>query len=91
METVIYITINRRCYRECADCDLYLNVGEKGKSSAGKALHYKGTLFHRIISGFMIQGGDIIYGDGRGYDSIYDGTFPDENFKIKHSHAGILL
>lgn len=38
----------------------------------------------------MVQGGDIIHGDGRGSESIYDGTFADENFKIKHSHAGIL-
>lgn len=85
---MIYISTNGKYYGECADCDLLLNVGKKGKSAAGKALRYKGTPFHRIISGFVIQGGDIIYGDGRGYDSIYDGTFPDENFKIKHSHAG---
>jgi len=36
----------------------------------------------------MIQGGDIVYGDGRGSNSIYGSIFPDENFKIKHSHAG---
>ncbi|KAG5030384.1 hypothetical protein JHK82_013992 [Glycine max] len=40
--------------------------------------------------GFMIQGGDIVHHDGRGYESIYGGTFPDENFKIKHSHAGVV-
>ncbi|XP_039128663.1 peptidyl-prolyl cis-trans isomerase CYP21-1 isoform X2 [Dioscorea cayenensis subsp. rotundata] len=74
---------------------LYGNVvpktaGEKGKGSSGKNLHYKGIPFHRIISGFMIQGGDIIRKDGKGKVSIYGGTFPDENFIVKHSHAGIV-
>jgi cyclophilin family peptidyl-prolyl cis-trans isomerase len=68
---------------------LTLNSGEKGKGPSGKKLHYKGTPFHRIVSGFMIQGGDIVYGDGRGFESIYGGTFPDENFKIKNAHAGL--
>ncbi|KAG9456500.1 hypothetical protein H6P81_001008 [Aristolochia fimbriata] len=67
-----------------------LCTGEKGMGHNGKKLHYKGTPFHRIISGFVIQGGDIINGDGRGSESIYGGTFPDENFKIKHSHAGVV-
>jgi len=67
-----------------------LCTGEKGKGPNGQNLHYKGTKFHRIISGFMIQGGDITYGDGRGIDSIHGGTFPDENFIVKHSHAGIV-
>ncbi|GMN48709.1 hypothetical protein TIFTF001_017881 [Ficus carica] len=67
-----------------------LCTGEKGKGANGKKLHYKGTPLHRIISGFVIQGGDIVYGDGRGYESIYGGTFPDENFRIKHSQAGVV-
>ncbi|GFS29656.1 cyclophilin-like peptidyl-prolyl cis-trans isomerase family protein [Actinidia rufa] len=67
-----------------------LCTGELGKSASGKALRYKGTPFHRIIPGFMIQGGDIIYGDGKGSESVYGGTFPDENFKIKHSHPGVV-
>uniref|UniRef100_A0A5B7C5B5 Peptidyl-prolyl cis-trans isomerase n=1 Tax=Davidia involucrata TaxID=16924 RepID=A0A5B7C5B5_DAVIN len=67
-----------------------LCTGEMGKGASGKALHYKGTPFHRIIPGFMIQGGDIVYGNGRGNESIYGGTFPDENFKIKNSHAGVV-
>lgn len=64
-------------------------VGEKGKSPKGIKLHYKGIPFHRIISGFVIQGGDIVRRDGSGYESIYGGTFADENFKIKQSHAGL--
>lgn len=81
------------CYYQYADYNLLpLNIGEKGKGAHGKKLHYKGTPFHRIVSGFVIQGGDIVHGDGRGFVSIYaGGTFPDENFKIKHSHAGHLL
>ncbi|KAM0013536.1 putative peptidylprolyl isomerase [Helianthus debilis subsp. tardiflorus] len=67
-----------------------LCTGELGKSKSGKLLHYKGTPFHRIIPGFMIQGGDIVHGDGRGNESIYGGTFRDENFKIKQSHPGMV-
>lgn len=67
-----------------------LCTGEKGKGSSGKRLHYKGTTFHRIIPGFMIQGGDITHANGKGGESIYGSMFPDENFKLKHSSAGIV-
>ncbi|KAG6386399.1 peptidyl-prolyl cis-trans isomerase CYP21-1-like [Salvia hispanica] len=67
-----------------------LCTGEMGKAPNGKVLHYKGTPFHRIIPGFMIQGGDIVSGDGKGNQSIYGGTFRDENFKLKHSHPGVV-
>ncbi|KAL9238385.1 hypothetical protein vseg_012815 [Gypsophila vaccaria] len=67
-----------------------LCTGEKGKGSSGKPLHYKKTPFHRIIPGFMVQGGDIVHGDGKGGESIYGGTFRDENFKINHWRAGVV-
>lgn len=41
------------------------NTGEKGIGKAGKALHFKGVPFHRIIPGFMCQGGDITSGNVR--------------------------
>nr|XP_025882140.1 peptidyl-prolyl cis-trans isomerase CYP20-1 isoform X1 [Oryza sativa Japonica Group] len=65
-------------------------TGEKGLGKSGKPLSYKGTPFHRIIPGFMIQGGDTVSGNGTGCDSIYGGMFPDENFKINHSAPGLL-
>ncbi|EMS48237.1 Peptidyl-prolyl cis-trans isomerase CYP19-4 [Triticum urartu] len=67
-----------------------LCTGEKGDGPKGKPLHYKGTPFHRIIPGFMIQGGDIVRGDGKASESIYGGTFPDENFSVKHTHPGVV-
>ncbi|KAF0923620.1 hypothetical protein E2562_006606 [Oryza meyeriana var. granulata] len=60
-------------------------AGEKGVGKSGKPLYYKGTTFHRIIPGFMIQGGDTANGNGTGCDSTYGSIFPDENFKINHS------
>lgn len=67
-----------------------LCVGGNGKASSGHEIHFKGVKFHRIIPGFMIQGGDFTKGNGTGGQSIYGAKFNDENFQLKHSEPGIL-
>lgn len=46
--------------------------------------YYDGTIFHRIIADFMLQGGDPT-GTGRGGESIYGDKFEDE-FHPELSH-----
>jgi len=51
---------------------------------------YKDRLFHRIIPGFMMQGGNIVSGNGTGAQSIYGTKFEDEGYWIPHTHKGLL-
>ena len=65
-----------------------LCTGENGIGKSGKKLHYKGSIFHRIIPNFMIQGGDFTDGNGRGGESIYGVKFA--KFQKYHEGPGYL-
>ncbi|CAN6203170.1 unnamed protein product [Urochloa humidicola] len=68
-----------------------LCTGKKGiGASTQKPLHFKGTILHRIVKGFIAQGGDFSRGDGLGVEGIYGGNFPNENFRLSHDQPGVL-
>ena len=53
--------------------------------------YYNGTVFHRLVRGFIIQGGDPT-GTGEGGEAIYDdGLFADEfHSRLKFNRRGLL-
>lgn len=79
------------CPRTC-DNFRALCTGEKGVGASGHALHFKGSTFHRVIPGFMCQGGDFTRGNGTGGESIYGNKFDDEFEKgvVRHSKPYLL-
>ena len=68
----------------------FKTLAEGTEERDGKKLTFKGSIFHRVIKDFMIQGGDFTRGDGTGGRSIYGEKFADENFKLKHYGSGWL-
>jgi peptidyl-prolyl isomerase H (cyclophilin H) len=65
----------------------FLNHRQAGRQQQG----YLNSTFHRIIKGFMAQGGDFINGDGTGSTTMFGTTsFPDENFTHGHDRRGVL-
>ena len=63
-------------------CENFLSLVKSG--------YYEGTIFHRVIKDFMIQGGDPT-GTGTGGQSIWGKNFADEfSPSLKFDHKGIL-
>lgn len=79
------------CPRTCENFRA-LCTGEKGDGKSGKPLTFKDSIFHRVIPGFMAQGGDFTRGNGTGGESIYGMKFEDEwtNGHVQHSKGGLL-
>jgi cyclophilin family peptidyl-prolyl cis-trans isomerase len=59
--------------------DNFIRLAERG--------YYDGVIFHRVIKGFMIQGGDPT-GTGRGGESAGGGRFADEINRSSPLYAG---
>jgi len=86
-----FMLFSKVCPRTCENFRAHC-TGEKGAGPSGKPMHYKGSPFHRIIPGFMCQGGDTTRGNGTGGESIYGSKFEDEfeNGVIGHTEPLLL-
>lgn len=70
------------CDKAPKTCENFLSLAQKK--------YYDGTQFHRVIKGFMIQGGDPT-ATGTGGESIWGKTFADEFAPtLKFDRKGIL-
>mmetsp|Transcript_95573 Transcript_95573/g.270581 ORF Transcript_95573/g.270581 Transcript_95573/m.270581 type:complete len:281 (-) Transcript_95573:50-892(-) len=71
---------------------LSLCTGHKGVGGGGKPLHYKSCNVHRIVKDFIVQGGDILMGNGTGGESVYGKAFKDDKagLKVKIDKRGLL-
>ncbi|OWZ04543.1 Peptidyl-prolyl cis-trans isomerase [Phytophthora megakarya] len=68
-----------------------LCTGELRAKGKIKTLWYKNTRFHRVVPGFMMQGGDITHGNGVGGAAALGSTFDDESFLYKHQVGAVAM
>jgi len=77
------IKIELHCAEVPRTCANFLALAASGK--------YDGTIFHRSMRGFMLQGGDTDHRYGKGGKSIWGGYFNDEfHPKLRHSARGVV-
>jgi len=59
---------------------------------SGKPLTYRHSNVHRVVPGFVLQGGDMVFGNGSGGESIFGKKFKDERggLNLKHDRKGVL-
>lgn len=84
----IIIELFAKFVQKAAENFRCLCTGEK--SNENQKLCYKGSVFHKLVKGFSLDGGDIEKGDGTGGMSIYGKSFLDEDVWYDHDRYGLI-
>jgi peptidyl-prolyl isomerase G (cyclophilin G) len=73
-------------------CDNFASLcAAPGRTTPSKPIPtYRGSIFHRVVPQFMVQGGDFTQFSGTGGHAANGGTFADESFQITHDCAGVV-
>lgn len=69
-------------------CENFLGLCTGALRRGGAPAGYKGSRIHRILAGFMLQGGDFVKGDGTGRACMWGDKFADEPAGLRARHAG---
>lgn len=88
-QPIVVVETNQGTFEVKLFCDKTPKTCENFLGLAAKK-YYEGTIFHRVIKGFMIQGGDPT-GTGMGGQSLFGKTFEDEIAPdLKFNRPGLL-
>lgn len=85
---VVIRLFENECPLTCENFEKLVIGCGKAKGS-GVPLHYKGSVFHRIIPGFIAQGGDYVMHNGTGGESVWGKKFKDEKNGLKLKHCKV--
>eukprot|EP01052_Picozoa_sp_SAG31_P015214 SAG31_NODE_972_length_10644_cov_3.435372_5_plen_189_part_00 len=62
----IYFELHSHIVPKTCENFRQLCIGAVSRLNPGMKLHYKGSFMHRVVPGFMAQGGDFVSNDGSG-------------------------